>query len=172
MNHPSADDDSSPRKKWIEIDSQILNALFCVTGFGLAPWRFRDFYWMIRVIHFQDHSSMAHLMVQNKAWFRPSVEYNDIECAKESTTFTGQRAPPTPLWKLAFVIHMMVANTILQAVLSYYMWAYNRIDRPKWATGKEVLLVSSNRFQCHYANGIRTQVHLLACAVEWPCLLA
>ncbi|KAL6402662.1 hypothetical protein AUP68_14116 [Ilyonectria robusta] len=37
MNHPSADSDDSPRKKWIEIDSQILNALFCVTAFGLAP---------------------------------------------------------------------------------------------------------------------------------------
>jgi hypothetical protein len=45
MNHPSKDAISSPRKIWIEIDSQILNALFCVTGFGLAPWRFRDLYW-------------------------------------------------------------------------------------------------------------------------------
>jgi len=30
------------RKNWIEIDSQILNALFCVTGLGLIPWRVRD----------------------------------------------------------------------------------------------------------------------------------
>ncbi|KAH6724988.1 hypothetical protein BKA61DRAFT_688300 [Leptodontidium sp. MPI-SDFR-AT-0119] len=37
MNHPSKDADSSPRNKWLEIDSRILNALFCVTGFGLAP---------------------------------------------------------------------------------------------------------------------------------------
>lgn len=37
MNHPDGGDaDSSPRKIWLEIDSQILNALFCVTGFGLA----------------------------------------------------------------------------------------------------------------------------------------
>jgi hypothetical protein len=32
------------RKIWIEIDSQILNALFCVTGLGLIPWRLRDLY--------------------------------------------------------------------------------------------------------------------------------
>ncbi|GFF57894.1 hypothetical protein IFM46972_10937 [Aspergillus udagawae] len=29
---------------WVEIDSQLLNALFCVMGFGLAPWRIRDLY--------------------------------------------------------------------------------------------------------------------------------
>lgn len=38
----------SPRRIWIEIDSQILNALFCVTGFGLVPWRFRDAYYLLR----------------------------------------------------------------------------------------------------------------------------
>ncbi|KAF2486064.1 hypothetical protein BDY17DRAFT_246332 [Neohortaea acidophila] len=39
---------NSPRRIWIEIDSQILNALFCVTGFGLVPWRFRDLYYLLR----------------------------------------------------------------------------------------------------------------------------
>ena len=33
---PTCNDIDSPRRKWIEVDSQILNALFCVTGFGLA----------------------------------------------------------------------------------------------------------------------------------------
>ena len=40
--------DEQTRKVWIEIDSQILNALFCVTGIGLIPWRVRDviqFHW-------------------------------------------------------------------------------------------------------------------------------
>lgn len=36
--------EESTRKNWIEIDSQILNALFCVTGLGLIPWRVRDLY--------------------------------------------------------------------------------------------------------------------------------
>lgn len=48
MCHPSCDALNSPRKKWIEYDSQILNGLFCVTGFGLIPWRFRDFYFLMR----------------------------------------------------------------------------------------------------------------------------
>ena len=38
----------SSRRIWMEIDSQILNALFCVTGFGLIPWRFRDLYYLLR----------------------------------------------------------------------------------------------------------------------------
>ena len=32
----------------IETDSQILNALFCVTGLGLLPWRARDLYLLFR----------------------------------------------------------------------------------------------------------------------------
>lgn len=71
MCNPSCDDDYSARKIWLEIDSQILNALFCVTGFGLAPWRFRDWYWMMRSVHFHDQYSMRRLFNQNKAWFRP-----------------------------------------------------------------------------------------------------
>ena len=151
MNHPTADDDYSPRKIWLEIDSQILNALFCVTAFGLAPWRFRDFYWMIKVVHLHDKPAMTRLMQQNKAWFRPSAEYDDLEMEKETTTFTGKRAPPTALWKLAFTVDMMVLNTLLQAVLSFFMWHYNRFDRPTWATGEsaqEHVVVSSSANPC------------------------
>tara|TARA_R110002003_G_scaffold3383_1_gene25269 strand:- start:274 stop:792 length:519 start_codon:yes stop_codon:yes gene_type:complete len=136
MNHPTADDDYSPRKIWLEIDSQILSALFCVTGFGFAPWRFCDFYWMAKVVHLHDKPSMARLMQQNKAWFRPLAEYDEPESVKVTITFTGRRAPPTPLWKLAFMVDMMMLNTALQAVLCYFKWGYNRFDRPTWATGK------------------------------------
>lgn len=48
MCHPTCNSDDSARKIWIEIDSQVLNALFCVTGFGLLPWRARDFYYVMR----------------------------------------------------------------------------------------------------------------------------
>lgn len=44
----NCNDIDSPRRIWIEIDSQILNALFCVTGFGLAPWRFRDLWFLMK----------------------------------------------------------------------------------------------------------------------------
>lgn len=129
MNYPSADDNNSPRKKWLEIDSQILNALFCVTGFGLAPWRFRDLYWFIRATNFKDREAMRRLAAQNKGWFRPPAWTFEDEKGR-TPTFTNQTAPPTALWKLGFTIWMMVLNTLLQAVLCYFMWGYNRIDRP------------------------------------------
>ncbi|KAK5122276.1 hypothetical protein LTR85_004187 [Meristemomyces frigidus] len=44
----NCNDINSPRRVWLEIDSQILNALFCVTGFGLIPWRFRDLWFLLR----------------------------------------------------------------------------------------------------------------------------
>ncbi|CZR52710.1 uncharacterized protein PAC_02587 [Phialocephala subalpina] len=140
MNHPSKDSIDSPRKKWIEIDSQILNALFCVTGFGLAPWRFRDLYWLIKARFRHNRYAMKRLSDQNAAWFRPPVWYYEMEESdgpsfERPVTFTGEHAPPTKLWKLSFVVWMMVWNTFLQAVLAAMMWGYNRINRPTWSTG-------------------------------------
>ncbi|KAG7135614.1 hypothetical protein HYQ45_006609 [Verticillium longisporum] len=144
MNHPSADADNSPRKIWLEISSQILNALFCVTGFGLAPWRFRDLYYYIRAVNLKKQTAMQKLANQNKSWFRPPAWAAgdggdgivvDEDSSDIASTFTGKRAPPTPLWKLGFTIWMMVLNTFLQAVLCGFMWGYNRFDRPSWATG-------------------------------------
>lgn len=146
MCKPSCNDDYSARKIWLEIDSQILNALFCVTGFGLAPWRFRDFYWMLRAVHRHDQNAMRRLYDQNKAWFRPPAWFTEGESWRqggeemEKQTFTGERAPPTSMWKLAFTVDMMVLNTLLQAVLCFFMWHYNRFDRPTWATGTFIAL--------------------------------
>lgn len=70
MCHPSCNDDYSARKIWIEIDSQILNALFCVTGFGLIPWRFRDFYYLIQWRVFRKYDYFRRLAGHNRGWFR------------------------------------------------------------------------------------------------------
>ncbi|KAI9640728.1 hypothetical protein NHQ30_011037 [Ciborinia camelliae] len=142
MDYPSADSIDSPRKKWLEIDSQILNALFCVTGFGLAPWRFRDLWNLCRVRFGKNRNAMKRLAEQNKSWFRPGAWYtdslkndNEENGISAPTTFTGEVAPPTSLWKLSFVVWMMILNTLFQGVLSGFMWGYNRINRPSWATG-------------------------------------
>lgn len=37
MCNPDCNDINSPRRIWVEYDSQIVNALFCVTGFGKFP---------------------------------------------------------------------------------------------------------------------------------------
>lgn len=147
MNHPdNGDADSSPRKIWIEIDSQILNALFCLTAWGLAPWRFRDLWWLCvwRFGRNADKSKRAirRLAARNVSWFRLH-ESELMEKGEESVnaalvrreTFSGRRAPATAPWKMDFVVWMMVLNSLFQVGMAFMMWHWNRIDRPAWGAG-------------------------------------
>ncbi|RMZ80230.1 hypothetical protein DV738_g2779, partial [Chaetothyriales sp. CBS 135597] len=115
MCHPSCDAENSARKIWIEIDSQILNALFCVTAFGLAPWRFRDFYYLVRwrLLHKYDaHRRLAGLY---RGWYRlpgsdkladdigpPPISSHSKSskrkrsAASNTNTNTGGDSPPDP----------------------------------------------------------------------------
>lgn len=163
MCHPSCGDINSPRRIWIEIDSQILNALFCVTGFGLIPWRFRDFYHLLNYRINKTQGGLTRLAGIHRGWFRlegsqnlpvnlgPSNIEEEIANVPSSSIpyppksipdapLTGVRASPTPLWKLDFVIWAFVLNTCLQAVLSGFMWGFNREKRPSWSTGLFVAL--------------------------------
>lgn len=131
---PNCNDINSPRRKWIEIDSQILNALFCVTGFGLVPWRFRDLYFLLRWRLFSDKKALHKLEVIHGGWFRgPS----GVDVAH---TTTGQVAPMTKSWKMDYVVWLYVWNTFFQCVLSGFMWGMNRYNRPSWSTGLFVAL--------------------------------
>jgi hypothetical protein len=161
MCRPNCDDIQSPRRIWIEIDSQILNALFCVTGFGLAPWRFRDLYWWAwwRLGGVKRRETgIRRLAGIHRGWFRLArsdslpaeadachVDPNDPSVPIPLKMIpdpppTGIRAPPTKSWKMDFVLWMNAFNTFFQVVLCYYMWRYNRQDRPSWATGTFVAL--------------------------------
>lgn len=158
---PTCNDIQSPRRKWIEVDSQILNSLFCVTGFGLAPWRFRDLYWLgVWRLGGKKHSQtgIRRLAGIHRGWFRlPGSDCLDqtsstspihpdnpavpIPLSKiPDPPPTGVRAPPTSGWKMDFVVWMNACNTFLQIVLCYYMWHYNRYKRPSWATGTFVAM--------------------------------
>lgn len=139
MNHPdNGDADSSPRKIWIEIDSQILNALFCLTAWGLAPWRFRDL-WFIAAFRLglgpeKGRVGLRRLAQQNASWFR--LRQEDMDAASdERITTSGACAPATQYWKLDFVVWMYVLNTLFQVGMAFMMWHYNRIDRPTWGAG-------------------------------------
>ena len=163
MCHPTCNDINSPRRIWIEIDSQILNALFCVTGFGTIPWRFRDLYYLLQYRVQKKEMSLRRLAGINRGWFRlagsqdlavqlgpAGIEAELANVPESSIPFpitrianaplTGIRAPPTKMWKLDFVIWAMVWNTFLQAVLSGFMWGLNRYNRPSWSTGLFVAL--------------------------------
>jgi hypothetical protein len=163
MCKPTCNDINSPRRIWIEIDSQILNALFCVTGFGTIPWRFRDLYYLLQYRIKKNELGLRRLAGINRGWFRLAgsqdlpttlgpanieAEISNVpECRVplpftkiSNAPLTGIRAPPTAMWKLDFVIWTMVWNTFLQAVLSGFMWGLNRYDRPSWSTGLFVAL--------------------------------
>ncbi|PSN68103.1 hypothetical protein BS50DRAFT_461585, partial [Corynespora cassiicola Philippines] len=161
MCTPTCNDIQSPRRIWIEIDSQVLNALFCVTGFGLAPWRFRDLYWWAwwRIGGSKrNETGIRRLAGIHRGWFRlpgsdllPEKATADTVSPEDPAVPipiekipdpppTGIHAPPTSGWKMDFVVWMNMWNTFFQVVLSYYMYRYNRYDRPSWATGTFVAL--------------------------------
>ena len=155
MCYPSCNDIDSPRRKWIEWDAQILTVLFCVTAFGLAPWRFRDLYFLLKYRLQGQHDALRRLAGIHNSWFRlqgtqelpasvgPDSITDDVplRCvpipasSMPPAPLTGVRAPATPVWKLDFVIWNMVWNTFAQAALCGLMWGMNRYDRPSWATG-------------------------------------
>ncbi|KAF7930748.1 hypothetical protein BELL_0023g00060 [Botrytis elliptica] len=165
MCKPTCNDINSPRRIWIEIDSQILNALFCVTGFGTIPWRFRDLYYLLQYRIAKNEMGLRRLAGINRSWFRlagspslsPEIGPSQLDALDSDTPLpqsslafplskspdaplTGVRAPATAMWKLDFVVWTMVWNTFLQAVLSGFMWGLNRYDRPSWSTGLFVAL--------------------------------
>lgn len=155
MCYPTCDDIDSPRRKWVEWDSQVLTALFCVTAFGLAPWRFRDLYYNLRYRFMGDQAALRRLAGIHRGWFRLAGSQNlpvDVgphnipdEVPREylalpenktpDAPLTGTRAPPTAVWKMDFVIWCMVLNTFAQCGLCGIMWGMNRYDRPSWSTG-------------------------------------
>jgi hypothetical protein len=162
MAHPSYNDDHSGAKVWLEIDSQILNALFCVTGLGLIPWRFRDLYYLLQWRWKKNPEGLRRLAGIHRGWFRlhgseeldprfhPETDpvpanVNEMTLAlpvnlTPSAPLTGERAPPSLYWKLDLVIWAFVVNTFLQIILCGVMWGLNRFNRPGWVTG---LLIST-----------------------------
>lgn len=165
MCYPTCNDINSPRRVWIEYDSQVLTALFSLTAFGLAPWRFRDLYYLMKFRLLRKKDALRRLAGIHRDWFRLSGSADlpvDVgpenvealvaqgEVAEEvvpippkkmaDPPLTGVRAPPTKPWKMDFVIWMGCWNTFFQCVLSGVMWGMNRFTRPSWSTGLFVAL--------------------------------
>ncbi|KAK0630596.1 hypothetical protein B0T17DRAFT_489889 [Bombardia bombarda] len=155
MCYPTCDDIDSPRRKWVEWDSQILTGLFCVTAFGLAPWRFRDLWFLMQYRLRGRQDGLRRLAAIHRSWFRlagtealaPEIGKDNVpdhvdrglvplpEKDMPPAPLTGVRAPATPVWKMDFVIWTMVWNSLGQVGLCGIMWGMNRYDRPSWSTG-------------------------------------
>lgn len=165
MCYPDCNNINSPRRKWVEYDSQVLTALFSLTGFGLAPWRFRDLYYLMKYRLQGRHDGLRRLAGIHRGWFRmPGTQEIPVDVGPANVEeqlragvvqeavvpvpptkmsdapLTGVRAPATKVWKMDFMIWMMVWNTLFQCVLSGVMWGMNRYDRPSWSTGLFVAL--------------------------------
>ncbi|OQE10628.1 hypothetical protein PENFLA_c085G09870 [Penicillium flavigenum] len=139
MCHPSCDSLDSSRRIWIEIDSQILNALFCVTGFGLAPWRIRDlcqwFFWRLGWSEASRRKGLTRLAEIHKNWFLKSQDLSALPTNMQQNYPVAEQATPTPLWKMDVVVWGNILNTVFQICLAVCMWVMNRFDRPSWTTG-------------------------------------
>jgi hypothetical protein len=148
MCRPSCNSLDSSRRIWIEIDSQILNALFCVTGFGLAPWRIIDTYhWCFWRLGWSERSrqrGINKLATIHAKWFLPhtltSVLPLTADPGDRGSMEGGGYVSPTPLWKLDVVVWGNMLNTVFQICLAAFMWGMNRFNRPSWSTGLFVCL--------------------------------
>jgi hypothetical protein len=159
MCHPTCDDINSPRRKWIEIDSQILNALFCIPAFWLAPRRCIEAWKALQYMMGQ-MTALRQLAATYREWFRlpgsealpahvgPIQVENWLQQASSSEDMvpyptpsvpepppSGRRATPTRVWKLQAVVGLNLLNTMFQVILSLFMWYYNRHNRPGWSVG-------------------------------------
>lgn len=128
------------KKIWIEIDSQILNALFCLASWALAPWRVRDTYWLIMWRFGSDaksKSSIGQLARRNEGWLRmrDSDLIESHETILSQKTLTGKIAPPTKKWKIDFVVINLLLNSLFQVGMATFMWVYNRHNRPSFGVG-------------------------------------
>ena len=165
MNPPSCpdyNDKNCPAQIWLEIDSQILNALFCVTGLGLIPWRFRDLYFLIKWRYFHNHDALRKLAGIHRNWFRlqgseeipptwtqtdegltdaslpPTIKASSLALPirlSPDAPLTGFRASPSKYYMLDLIVWGWVWNSFLQIALCGAMWGFNRFTRPSWVTG-------------------------------------
>jgi hypothetical protein len=160
MCHPTCDDVNSPRKTWIEIDSQILNALFCIPAFWLGPRRCIETWKILLYMTRKDTIAFRQLAATYREWFRLPASQTlpthigpvEVEAWLQQASslenivpsparsvpeppVSGQRAMPTQLWKLQAVIGLNLMNTMFQVILSLFMWSYNRHNRPGWSVG-------------------------------------
>jgi hypothetical protein len=139
MCHPSCNDLYSSRRKWIEIDSQILNALFCIPGLGLAPWRIRDLYLWIMWRLGSSMSAFNSLRVIYSSWFYWNSD-DDVSSESFHQELPLGDFARTKKWKLDLIVWCNTWNTIFQACLAGCMWGMDRFNRPSWTTGLFVCL--------------------------------
>lgn len=75
--HDSPDSDDTPGKRWIEIDSQVLNGLFCLTGFGLMPQRTKHLYFLIKG-QIKGKETTERQLMKRYTWYIPGRNWPQL----------------------------------------------------------------------------------------------
>ena len=124
MSHKWGPDDvqNSQRDIWIEICTQVLTGLFCITGLGLFPTRARDFFLIVRGQILGDIYSSNRILRIHSNWFWAG--------------FSGN-------WKLVLVGALFMVSSVLQVLLCVAMWHLNRETRPAWMTASLISVSSA-----------------------------
>ncbi|CAE6540752.1 unnamed protein product [Rhizoctonia solani] len=160
---------------WVEISSQIENALFTVTGVGLIPWRVIDTYRIAKIWHYRQVTRRLRRQAQLPALIDgndlPDPTYNPnyvhvlSERQQKDLYYQQQKFMASQTWyrphetethkafpiKTALFICLYIDfNSVFQCMLCGCMWGLNRFQRPAWTTG--TLIPAS--FLCGIAAGV------------------
>ncbi|KAG8816584.1 hypothetical protein FRC17_000267 [Serendipita sp. 399] len=150
---------------WVEISSQVVNALFTVQGVGFLPWRIMDTYHILWISHFDRMDQR----LRRKANLPQVGDVNDIpdplidsehipmltEKQLEKLRHHQVRFMKSQTWyrphatdthrafsiKYALAICFFVdGNSVFQIILCGCMWGLDRFNRPPWTTGSLIPL--------------------------------
>ncbi|CAE6347069.1 unnamed protein product [Rhizoctonia solani] len=160
---------------WVEISSQIENALFTVTGIGLIPWRVIDTYRIAKIWHYRQvtrrlrrNAKLPALIDGNDLpdpVYNPNYVHVLSDKQQEDLHYQQQKFMASQTWyrphetethkafpiKTALFICLFIDfNSVFQCMLCGCMWGLNRFERPAWTTG--TLIPAS--FLCGIAAGV------------------
>jgi len=163
------------QKFWVELSSQVENALFTLTGIGLLPWRVMDTYRILKIWRYKRLDAT----LRRQQSFPPLENQDDLPDPDLDPNFTHvltekqqrdlrrqqKRFQKSQMWyrahgtdthrafpiNTALLICLLVdGNSFFQCFLCGCMWGLNRYNRPAWTTG---LLIPAS-FLCAIAAGV------------------
>ncbi|KAG9045231.1 hypothetical protein FS837_006792 [Tulasnella sp. UAMH 9824] len=145
---------------WVEVSSQVTNALFTATGVGLIPWRAIDTYRIGKIWYFKRLTRQ----LRKKAGLEELVDEDDLPDPmynpdyvhvltdeqqdelhyqqlkfQQSQTWYRPHATEThrafPINTGLLICLLIDLNSVFQIMLCGVMWGLNRFTRPAWTTG-------------------------------------
>jgi len=145
---------------WVEISSQIENALFTVTGIGFIPWRVVDTFRIFKIWRYKRLSrrlrkqaglpplideddlpdpqydpNYVHVLTDQQ---QAELHYQQIQFKKSQTWYRPHGTPTHrafPINTALLVCLFIDGNSVFQCFLCGCMWGLNRFERPPWTTG-------------------------------------